>query len=179
MPADINQLVPEFIPKVQQLLQNCRQKNVIMRPYFTIRDPFTQAQFWRQSRSTEEIQQKISDLQNAGANFLAHCIDSVGPQSGDPVTNAIPGLSWHQWGEAVDCFWLVDGATEWSTTRLVDGFNGYKVYAEEATNLAMTAGGLWRTLKDWPHVQLRPAASPLGVFTLQQIDSAMKEKFDS
>jgi len=71
----------------------------------------------------------------------------------------------------------VNGATEWSTTRLVDGLNGYKVYAQEATNLGITAGGLWRTLKDWPHVQLRAASSPLGVFTLLQIDSAMKEKF--
>ena len=42
------------------------------------------------------------------ANFLASVLDGVGPQHGPHVTNALPGLSWHQWGEAVDCFW-----TEW------------------------------------------------------------------
>ena len=124
MPADLNQLVPEFTSKVQELLQRCQQQNIIMRPYFTIRDPFTQGKLWRQSRSTEQIRQKISDLKSKGADFLAFCIESVGPQSGDPVTNAIPGLSWHQWGEAVDCFWLVDNEVEWSTRRLIDGQNG-------------------------------------------------------
>lgn len=177
MPADINQLVPEFIPKVQQLLQNCQAQNVIMRPYFTIRDPFTQGKFWRQSRSSEEVQQKITDLKNQGADFLAFCIESVGPQSGSPVTNAIPGLSWHQWGEAVDCFWVVNNQAEWSTRKLVNGQNGYAVYAAQAKAIGITPGGLWPTLKDWPHVQLRSANSPLTVFSIQQIDAAMKEKF--
>src|SRR5215831_5272277 len=170
MPADLSQLVPAFATKVQQLLDNCSQRNVIMRPYFSIRDPFTQGKFWRQSRSAEEIQKKIADLKSKGADFLAFCIESVGPQSGPPITNAIPGLSWHQWGEAVDCMWVVNGQSEWSTTKKVNGQNGYAVYAEEANKLDLTPGGLWKKLKDWPHVQLRPAASPEGDFTLQQID---------
>src|SRR6185369_14731386 len=102
-----------------------------------------------------EIALKIASLRDQGAPFLAHCLESVGPQSGDPVTNAIPGLSWHQWGEAMDCVWIVDGAAEWSTTRKVNGVNGYRAYANEAVRLGLTAGGFFRSLKDWPHVQLR------------------------
>ncbi|GAK49224.1 hypothetical protein U14_00443 [Candidatus Moduliflexus flocculans] len=55
---------------------------------------------------------------------------SVGPQYGDPVTNALPGCSWHQWNEAVDLFWVIDGKAEWSSKKkimLQDGssVNGY------------------------------------------------------
>jgi peptidoglycan LD-endopeptidase CwlK len=93
------------------------------------------------------------------------------------VTNALPGLSWHQWGEALDCFWVVDGAAEWSTRRLVNGLNGYHVYADEAKRLELTAGGFFRSLKDWPHVQLDKAGSPLGRFSILEIDAEMKSRF--
>lgn len=177
MAADLNLLVPEFRAKVDELLAKCNEQGIVMRPNEGLRDPFVQARYWRQSRSSEQIAAKIADLQSKGAPFLAYCIDSVGPQNGDPVTNSIPGLGWHQWGEALDCFWVVDGQSEWSAKRLVNGKNGFQVYAAIAGQLGLTAGGMWTSLKDWPHVQLRSAASPLGTFTLQQIDATMKERF--
>lgn len=180
MPVDLTQLTPEFLAKVQTLLQQCTAAGYPMQPNEGVRTPFVQARYWRQSRTTQQINAEIAKLNDSGAPWLAACIDGVGPQSGDPVTNAIPGLSWHQWGEALDCYWVVDGAAEWSTDRLVNGKNGYQVYAQLASALGLTAGGLWATLKDWPHVQLRSAASPLSVpYTLAQIDAAMKAKFGS
>jgi hypothetical protein len=77
----------------------------------------------------------------------------------------------------VDCFWVVDGKAEWSTIKKVDGLNGYRVYADEATNLGLDAGGLWSSLKDWPHVQFRSVSNPGGVFGLQKIDEEMKKRF--
>ncbi len=148
-----------------------------MRPSAGLRDPFEQARLWRQSRSIEEIRAKIHEFEAAGANFLAHCIESVGPQHGDPVTNAPPGYSWHQWGEAVDCFWLLNGKAEWSTSKQVNGSNAYKVYAEEAVNVGLVAGGNWTSLKDWPHVQIRPDASPAKTLSVNQVDAAMKARF--
>ncbi len=123
------------------------------------------------------MQRKIHELRDAGAEFLALCIESVGPQSGPHVTDAPPGLSWHQWGEAFDSFWLVNGDAEWSTTRKINGLNGYRVYAEEAAKLDLTPGGLWPTFKDWPHVQFRSAKSPAAVFSLTDIDRIMRERF--
>ena len=79
----------------------------------------------------------------------------------------------------MDSFWLVNGNAEWSVTKKINGLNGYKVYAAEAQQLGLTAGGLWTSLKDWPHVQLRVAKSPLGTHTLIQINNVMKEKFGS
>lgn len=177
MPVDFNKLSPEFRAKISQLLDHCKNDGIEMYPNEGLRDPFKQARYWRQSRPTNEINAKINELNSHGATFLAHCIESVGPQHGPHVTNAIPGLSWHQWGEALDCFWLVNGNAEWSITRLVNGKNGFHVYANLAPGVALTAGGLWSNFKDWPHVQLNEASSPLGKYTLQQIDEAMRNKF--
>jgi hypothetical protein len=177
MAADLNQLVPEFKPLVETLLTQCAQRGVEMRPYFTLRDPFEQARLWRQSRATEEIRAKIAEFENGGADFLAHCLRSVGPQYGDHVTDAPPGFSWHQWGEAVDCFWFANGKAQWSTQKKVNGVNGYRVYTKEAKNLGLTAGGNWTTLKDWPHVQFRAAGHPGRVMSLADINRTMKERF--
>jgi peptidoglycan L-alanyl-D-glutamate endopeptidase CwlK len=177
MAVELTALIPAFRTPVQTLLDNCRGRGVEMRPYFTIRTPLEQAKLWRQSRSRQEIEQKLDELRRAGAEFLAHCIESIGPQHGDPVTNALPGYSWHQWNEAVDCFWVVNGKSEWSTQKLVNGINGYKVYAEEAVKLNLNAGGLWKKLKDWPHVQQRPDASPATTMSLREINEGMRERF--
>lgn len=177
MAADLQALVPEFREKVEQLIDNCLRQDIAMRPYFAVRTPFEQAKLWRQSRTREEIDDKISSLLAAGCDFLAHCIESVGPQHGAHVTNAPPGLSWHQWAESVDCMWVVGRAAEWSTTRKVAGVNGYRLYAEEARKLNLFAGGLWKTFKDWPHVQLRAAGSPDKVMALKDIDAEMRSRF--
>ena len=177
MSIDVSLLVPEFRDKMNTLLAACRGKGVEMLPYFGIRTPFEQAKLWRQSRTADEVTQKVAELRAQGAAFLAHCLESVGSQNGAPVTKAIPGLSWHQWGEAVDCAWVVAGKTEWSVQKKVDGINGYQVYAEQARALGLDPGGLWNSFKDWPHVQLRSASSPLKLYSLVEIDKKLREKF--
>lgn len=177
MAADLQKLEPGLRSGVLRVLQRCRARGCEMRPNNGLRDPFDQARLWRQSRSGEEIRQKILDLKSDGAEFLAHCLDSVGPQHGAKVTDTPPGFSWHQWGEALDCFWLVDDKAEWSTRRFVDGVNGYQVYAEEAERAGLTAGGHWARFKDWPHVQLRKASNVGTVMTLLEIDAAMRARF--
>lgn len=177
MPVTMNDLIPELRRKVEELLEKCALRGVEMRPYYTLRVPFEQAKLWRQSRTTEEVRGKINEFKAAGADFLAFCFESVGPQNGRHVTNAPPGFSWHQWGEAVDCFWVVNGEAEWSAAKKVNDVNGYKVYAEEAVNLGLEAGGYWRSLKDWPHVQLRPESNPGRLFTLMEINDEMKRRF--
>ncbi len=136
----------------------------------------------RQSRSIEEIQEAIRKLEQRGALFLAHVLHSVGPQFGDHVTDALPGLSWHQWGEAVDCFWFLDGQAEWSTREKVtlrDGreINGYRLYGEEGEQRGLTSGGFWNDLVDWPHLQ-KKRGSVLDHFSWPEIDQAMQQRFE-
>ena len=178
MPADLNQLVPALKERAGELLAVCQARGAIMRPYCTLRSPFDQARLWRQTRSSEEVQAQQAEFRQAGAEFLAFCLESVGPQqgAGPHVTKALPGFSWHQWGEALDCFWLVDGQAVWSTTSLREGINGYRIYAEAAEDLGLAAGGLWPRFKDWPHVQLRPEG-PARYYSLEQIDQEMKTRF--
>lgn len=177
MSQDLNDLIPAFKAQVEQLLSECESSDYPMRQFFTLRTPFEQGKLWRQSRSKQQVEQKINELRTSGADFLAHCIESVGSQNGRHVTNAIPGLSWHQWGEAVDCFWLIDGNAEWSTRRKINGVNGYTNYANIAKSLGLTAGGFWSSFKDWPHVQLRKESNPVKVFSLQEINREMADRF--
>lgn len=177
MAADLDLLVPAFRENVDIVLAACTAQGLEMRPNEGLRDPFTQARYWRRSRSGEEIKQKIADLKARGCDFLAHCLHSVGPQHGPPVTNSLPGLSWHQWGEALDCFWLVKGKAVWDTKLLVNGKNGYRAYAAEAKKAGLDAGHYWTSFKDSPHIQLRRTSGPNKVYTLAQIDKEMKKRF--
>lgn len=176
MAADLSKLSNDFRPRVQTLLHRCEQEGVIMRPYFTIRHPVEQAGMWRQSRSAEEIAAKLSFFDHVGANFLAECMMKAGPKSGPHITNALPGESWHQWGEAVDCFWLVDGKANWSATE-GGAKNGYVIMADIAKELELTPGGHWNKLKDWPHVQ-RFAQSVTDQYSWPEIDAEMRNRFD-
>lgn len=178
MSRDLDDLLAELRTQAEQLLANCAGRGYEMRPFFTLRTAEDQAKLWRQSRTSQEIDQRTQELEDGGAPYLARIIRDVGPQSGPKVTNAIPGLSWHQWGEAMDCFWVVDGGAEWSTRRKIDGLNGYAVYADEAEQLGLTAGGHWQSFKDWPHVQLRPDGSPASLHSLEDIDAEMARRFD-
>lgn len=177
MAASLESLTPEFKEQAQALIANCKIRGVIMRPNETLRDPFVQARYWRQSRTIEEITRKIKELKSHSSPFLAHCLEVVGPQHGDHVTNAIPGLSWHQWGEAMDCFWVVNGQAVWESTTVINGINGYMIYASEAKKLGLDAGFFWKGFQDIPHVQLRKAANPSKVFELIAINDLMEERF--
>ena len=70
-----------------------------------------------------------------------------------------------------------DGKAEWSTTKKVGGLNAYRVYAAEVEAVGLVAGGHWSSFKDWPHMQLRSAASPTGTLTALQVDADMTERF--
>ena len=179
MAVSLDGLNQEFRAKIDDLVGRLRGIGVEMRPYFALRSPAEQASLWRQSRSTEEISAAVKRLQDAGAQYLAKVLCDVGPCHGMHVTNSLPGLSWHQWGEAVDCFWAVNGKAEWSSSIIIDGVNGYVMMANEAEKIGLTAGGRWPKFKDWPHVQMRVSGSPIAEgMTLQEIDHEMQQRFE-
>ncbi len=61
--------------------------------------------------------------------------------------------------------------------KKVDGLNGYVNYAEKARSLELTAGGFWSSFKDWPHVQMRKESNPGRLFSLQEINQEMADRF--
>lgn len=164
-----------FVARLKALLAGCQAVGTIMRPYFGVRDPVTQGKLWRQSRDTATVDAMITSLRAAGANFLADCIENAGPSSGPWATNAVPGNSWHQYGEAMDCVWLRNGVENWDTQ--IDGDkNGYQVYMHMASTYGLTAIGLTMG-KDDGHVQLRPQGAPHDLFGWPDIDRVMRAKF--
>jgi hypothetical protein len=164
---------PTFSGKFRGLLAALAAQGVVMKPYFGVRDCVTQGRLWRQSRSAATIQAKIAELRAAGAPYLAGAIEKALPSSGPWATNAIPGYSWHQYGNAMDSVWVRDGVFEWSTT--VDGDrNGYRQMAARCPAHGLTS---LLSIGDGGHVQMPAAGSPAGQYTLLQIDALMKAKF--
>lgn len=167
-----------FTARVEAMLKSLEADGVHMRITAGLRMPLEQARLWRQSRGAEEIRSAVAHLKACGAPFLAEVLEQAPAGNGPAVTRSLPGLSWHQWGEAVDCVWLVEGKPEWSTSRIAGGVNGYHAYAEAARQAGLTAGGLWPRFPDWPHVQQRPHPSPLAAgLSLKRIDEVMKQRF--
>lgn len=159
-----------FKAKAVLLIKECAKQGIKMVPYFGLRSPREQAKLWKQSRSAPEVAAGVNKLRDGGAPWLANILQSTPANPGKHVTNALPGMSWHQWGEALDCYREISGKPNWDAKN-------YAEYADiaETAAIALTAGGHWPNLKDWPHVQLRPQAGPQSLYSYATIDARMKE----
>ena len=182
-PRDPSLLDPDFKAVLDETLLNCLSRGVTMKAYSMVRSPWEQARLYRKSRSSITINAKLDFLRKNGGFFLADCLEEVGPQRGQlgrHVTWALPGFSWHNWGEAADSFWQVDGRASWSMSQTIDTVNGpqngYRLYAEIAEAMGLFSGGIkWGN--DWPHVHKSEFSSPSKMYSLEQIDDKMKCKF--
>jgi len=163
-------LNPEFRGKVKELLLNCSKRGVTVAPFYGTRTPKEQAKLWAQSRSAGEIKEAASKLQAVAPNVVK-CILSVEPLSGRWATNLLPGQSWHQWGEAMDCCVLnTVGQAVWQSQH-----PGYAVYTEEAIRLGLTSGALWKS-RDVAHIQLRKD-NVRDLYAWKEIEQAMYSRF--
>lgn len=171
---DLSLLVPEMREKVEALILACAVRNLRMQPFYTLRGPEIQGKLWCQSRTVEEVQARRSTLELARAPIIASYLDVDFANTGRWATNALPGMSWHQWGEAVDCVIVVGGAAVW-----VSGMYA-SVYGAEAKKLGLTPGALWTTARDPVHVQLRRASNPMTgeLTTWAELEKKLGEVYD-
>ena len=180
MPANLDDLVESFQGPARQLFEDCAVNATPMVPFYTVRDPRSQAKLWRQSRSGLEIHTGLDWLRGAGGLWLATVIESVGPQFGRWATNAVPGNSWHQWAEGLDSYAVVRGRISWDTVPGQVGGPGdayYRFYADRAVELGLTPLG--PAIGDWVHVQARPESAPSRVMSWPEIDAEMRRRFGS
>ncbi|MDX2270281.1 MAG: M15 family metallopeptidase [Bryobacter sp.] len=173
---DLSLLQPAFREKVELLLERCADQGAVLKPFFTVRGPAVQAKLWCQSRSPLQIQAQANALEAAGASWLASLLQVSFAHTGPKVTNALPGLSWHQWGEAIDCYVAgPQGQAIWNARH-----PGYRLYAETAVELGLEAGGLWKRFPDAVHVQWQAHGSPLRAgLTWAEIDSTLRARFSA
>jgi peptidoglycan LD-endopeptidase CwlK len=161
-------LEPSFRDQVVDVMGRADAQGFRVVPYGGTRDPWRQAILWRQSRTTSQIQQKLTELRNAGAPFIAEILDSVGPHNGPFRTKAVPGGSWHQYRSAVDCYVATPtGAALWRDADQ-DGaeFNTAVVLYDRlgaiATQVGLTSGVHWQW--DYGHLQTGAAQTPQEEF---------------
>jgi len=171
MSRDLLDLSSNFEDRARELISEVEALHTyVMRPFFTRRTVYVQAKLWRQSRTGWQVKQAIQNLEKADAPFIAKVIHDVGPQYGKWATNALPGLSWHNWGRALDCFLQVDGVACWDEKHI-----GYKRYAETAKDLGLVAGYYWAS-NDAVHIQ-PTEARVIESKTWAEINKAMEARY--
>lgn len=87
-------------------------------------------------------------------------------KSGQIVTNARGGQSYHNFGIAMD--WCLDKDTTRAGLQPDWSPDAYKVLGEEAAKLGLEWGGVWK-FKDYPHVQLPLNKVGLTLADLQKL----------
>lgn len=139
-------------------------------PYFGLRTLEDQAKLWRQSRATSVVHTEVSRLRDSNCDFLADVIMNVGPQkTAQWATNAIPGLSWHNWGLAID-FYVKDpktGKPNWDSSA-------YKTLGQESKSMGLRWGGDF-TKPDWGHVQINQKELT-SIYDLKYINDYFRDK---
>lgn len=170
-------LDPQFSDNVRTVLSRTAAMGADFILLEGLRNPLKQAVYWKQSRNQNEIVQQIELLQSKHAYFLAYCLHVVGDHKGSHITNALPGASWHQYGLAVDCAWIINSKICWDNESQMDGINGYEVLSNEALNLNICSGHHWTDLKDSGHLQAEFSASPLDQYKWNEIDKMMEERY--
>ncbi len=151
-------LVDEVAEKAELIIEACASVQIKIIVVSSLRSLEEQAKLYRQSRTTREINEKISKFRDRGYWFLADAIERVGSCNGDHVTNAAPGESWHNYGLAFDAVPIVNGKPAW---RYLHAQEQWEVYGEAVRQSGMTWGGDWRRFKDYPHAQLHAKGNPL------------------
>ena len=153
---DIMLLAPEVRIKALETIRLCANLGLDIKIYYTLRSCEQQAELYRQSRPYDVILRKQQSLTDKGYSFLAGILESVGPQSGPHVTNAGPGESWHNYGEAFDAVPILSGTAMWNDEKL------FEIYGAAVRHVGMSWGGDWTNLVDRPHAQRAAAKNPLN-----------------
>ena len=163
---NIEDLSYECQKKANQIYNYCRDSQVDLLIYCTLRSLDEQAILFRQSRTFEEIERKVNQYYENGYEYLAEVILRVGPQNGPHVTNAGPGESWHNYAEAFDAVPLYNGKALWS---YIDHKKEWNIYGKAIVNSGMSWAGNWITFKEYPHAQLHDGGNPLNYYSPNEV----------
>ena len=161
-----------FREKLENALASCRDQGFNLVPYLGYRTLLQQNKLYRQSRPLSIIQNKIAELKAAGAPYLASQLEACPPCNAGYVTNAVGGLSWHNWGRAMDCYVSVNKKAIWDSSH-----PGYAAYGEALLNEGLKWGGSFRSLPDYGHAQL-DQKEPLDLYSYSEIDQHFQSQVE-
>lgn len=167
----LNGLTPEFRSSLDKLITLCSNSGLVVRISSGLRTPLEQAMIWRRGREISIIVDKVGWLKSQGCYYLASCIQTAGPQSGEWATNAIPGESFHNYGEAADFL-----AYDHQGKPINDGNDPTYVQFQKLITLSGLNNYGTHWTKDAGHVQLRPG-SPVDIMNIQEMDKVLSERY--
>lgn len=170
---DPNLLNQEFRERLERLIESCQNHHVEVRLGCGLRGPGTQAKMWCRSRSSEEVLARTKMIGQVAPRLMAF-MESDGVK-GPLQTCALPGASWHQWGEAADVYYVVNGSAVWGAT--------VAKYVEKACGIVgLYCGTKLNMHTRKHHVQLRPEISPILLRTVYpswaDIEAEMASRFN-
>lgn len=155
---EMSRLISEMQAPANRVITHCRLQGVDPLIYCTYRSLPDQARLYRQGRTYPQILTKIDELKSLGFAWLASIIKEVGPQSGPVVTNAAPGESAHNYGEAFDATPLVHGKPVWiyeGNERL------FEIFGNALESEGLFWSGRWPNFREYFHGQFQPDPNPL------------------
>jgi len=125
----LSQLVPAFGHRADQLLGEMRDRGHPMVIVEGLRSRERQARLYAKGRT----------------------------KPGPIVTNAPAGYSWHNFGLAVDCAFLVSSkrrrSGDFHTGMKISWEGPWELYGQVAQSIGLTWGGTFRSINDSPHVE--------------------------
>lgn len=179
MAAELSLLTPDFRKQLIKALTRAKERLLNIQVLTTVRSPLEQAALWKQGRSKIDAELKVLALEHAGAPYLADCIRIAQPQGTNIATDLLPGMSWHQWGEAASLIW-VEGTRKinWSARDNHGGLNGYHAFAEILKEFSLVCCSEFENTDEaWRTAQLRHERYPSDMYDLIHIDAEMKKRF--
>lgn len=143
--ADINLLRPKTKKLCELWIEECRKAGINLIISQTLRSMEIQDAYYAQGRENlESVNAKRKKAKLAPIKTIENKI----------VTNAKPGASPHNYGLAWDFVPIVNGKPDWNNLAL------FKKCGEIAKKLnfegyTLEWGGDFKTIKDYPHIQLK------------------------
>lgn len=143
---DMNELHPAFKARVDLWLADVHAAGHEILIVETRRTMDVAEAYYAQSREPNET---VNILRaHAGLPLLKLQTDRYAK-----ITDAMPGLSWHIYGLAVDFVPMSNGKCLWSYS---ENSVEYAEIAKLAEKHGLQWGGEWRSFKDYPHIEYHP-----------------------
>jgi hypothetical protein len=160
---DLDGLEPEFRTKLIAVIRECLAAGMQIEPEIGIISVQEQAKSWRRSSTDNEIDQAIFKFTSEGCQYLAGVLTKANSPVGSPITDKLPGYAWHNYGEEV----------EFNIPANKDSLAMLKKAAkkQDLTVDISFSGNI--------SVRKSPFACPKEVYTAQEIDKIMHEKWGS
>ncbi|MCW8330948.1 M15 family metallopeptidase [Photobacterium sp. SDRW27] len=168
--GDLTEAMRDKAETVQRACKEAGEFELLI--YCTLRPLEEQARLFRQSRSRQQIDLKSQKFRSRGLVFLADILESVGPCYGDHVTNAAPGESWHNYGQAFDAVPLIGGKPAWNYMK---ARSYWDAYGEAVRQTGLYWAGDWQRFREYPHAQLNPGGNPLKSMNADEVYTALQE----